>query len=178
MATRGLLFVAVVVIAVLASQVRGWLADRDARDEVSLAGTVRVSATSMTPAGGAVNYTVAVRNTGPRSVRITGVDVAHPRVRIRGTAGTGGTGGPALSLASGDTGEVAVSVRLDCTRGGPFAPDEGLRATVDAIALSGRRHRVDVSLDRASLITTAANTMCRVRPDLEDAELSGPILAG
>jgi hypothetical protein len=170
-AARRLLLLAVLVIAVLASQVRGWLVERGLRDEVSVAGTVRLYAASMTPVGGSVNFTVAVHNTGPRTVRITGVDVSQPRLRVRGTDGS------ALRLAPEDTGEVAVSVRLDCTQGDPFVPNEGLRATIDAIPLSGRRHRIDVSLERASLITNVANTMCRVRPDHQDAELSGPILA-
>jgi hypothetical protein len=160
---------AVLALGVLAIQGRGWLVERGLRDQVSLVATVRVSAASMTPRGGSVNYIVAVRNTGPRAVQITGVDVSASRLEVRGTSAA------ALRLVPGDSGEVPVSVRLDCTRAATTG--DGLRGTV-AIPLNARQHTVSVTVDGAFLITDVADTLCRVKPDLKNAELSGPILPG
>jgi hypothetical protein len=153
-----------------ASLGRAWLIERGLRDEVSLVGTVHVLATSTTPLGGSVNYNVAVRNTGARPVQITGVDISQSRLHI-----TDKSPSP-LRLAAGETGEVAVSVRLDCTRGGPFDPRDGLRGEVVAIARSGTQHRVYIAFEQGFLLTDVANTLCRVRPGLTDEELSGPVL--
>jgi hypothetical protein len=87
-----------------------------------------------------------------------------------------GTSAAALRLVPGHSGEVPVSVRLDCTRAATTG--DGLRGTVDAIPLSARQHTVSVIVEGAFLITDVADTLCRVKPDLKDAELSGPILPG
>ena len=169
-AAGALLVVVVPVTLFAASQGRGWLIERGLRDEVSLVGTVRVSAASMTPVGGSVNYTVAIRNTAARPVQIIGVDISESRLHVTDR------GRRLPRLAPGETGDVAVSVRLDCTRGGAFDRRGGLHGTVVAIPRSGVQHSVYITFEKAFLLTDVANTLCRIRPSTKDVELSGPVL--
>jgi hypothetical protein len=165
-----LLIVVVLAALFVASRGHGWLIERGHRDEVAVSGTVRVSAASTSPLGGSVNYAVAVRNVGPQPIQVTQVDISHARLRVT-TAGI-----RPLRLAPDETGEIAVSVRLDCTRGEAFHQPDGLQATVVAVPLSGKQHSVSITFEQANLLTDVANTLCRVRPALSDEELSGPVL--
>lgn len=152
------------------SQGRGWVVQQRLRDEVSLTGTMRVWAASATPAGGSVNYSVAIRNTGPRSVQITAVGIVQSRLRVTNREQS------LPRLAPGETAGIDVSVRLDCTVGAEFGPQEALRGTVVGVPLSGRQHRVNITFEQSSLVTDVANILCGARPGLTEQEVSGPVL--
>lgn len=115
---------AVVAIMLVASEGREWVVEQGLRDEVSLTGTVRVWAASTTPAGGSVNYSVAIRNTGRRSVQITAVSIVQSRLRVTNREQS------LPRLAPGETAGIDVSVRLDCTVGVEFGPHEALRGVL------------------------------------------------
>ncbi len=148
-----------------------WLRDRAAEralaQRVDVAASFSVSSLSTTPPGGQVAFFLVVRNEGVRPVWVTSV----------------GGGDDGLVLGTHDEVErqvaphgeasVPVSVRLTCDRyagGGGLTAEIGLRRTDGSTVI--RRSRPDP----ASALTEVATTLCAVRPDLRDQELSGPVL--
>ena len=156
---------AVTVVVVL--KVRSWLAERSLRDQVSVTATIDVAVSSTTPLGGRIDYFVVVRNTGTRDLRVTGLALTDARLRIRSRDFA-----PSV-LTPGSTVDVPISVRLDCT-GKPIGT-AALLGTVTATPTSGRAQDVPTLLERSLLLTDIAQTLCEVRPELTDRELSGPV---
>lgn len=156
---------AVTVVVLL--KARSWLEERNLRDQVSVTTTIDVAVSSTTPLGGRVDYFVVVRNTGTRDVRISGLAHTDARLRIRSRDFA------PVVLAPGSTVDIPVSVRLDCT-GSPIGTAT-LLGTVAATPASGRAQDVPASLGRSLLLTDVAQTLCEVRPELTDRELSGPV---
>lgn len=158
------------MLPVLVTSAQDWAAERAAQDELLLSARLRVWTSSTNPVGGRVDYFVVIRNAGERPVVVTGVDVAELRLRVTDRVDRG------VEVAAGDVRSVPVSVRLSCAPGADFDRDAALRAVVSAEPQSGRQRAVTVPVERSELLTDVANTLCSVRPDLADKELSGPIL--
>jgi hypothetical protein len=150
-----------------AAHLRAYLHTRALRDQVTLSATVEVAASSTTPlAGGRVDYYLAVRNVGPRQVRISGLQLSDLRLRIvsRNFAGQ--------VVQPGTTVDIPVSVRLDCVALGKEGAGV-LHGTIAATPQSGRLRSVAATVAHTALITDVAATLCQVRPGLRGQELSG-----
>ena len=156
---------AITLVVVL--KARSWLDERRLRDEVSVTTTIDVAVSSTTPLGGRVDYFVVVRNMGTRDVRVSGLEHTDARLRIRSRDFA------AVVLVPGSTVDIPISVHLDCT-GSPIGT-AALLGTVWATPASGRAQDVPASLGRSLLLTDVAQTLCEVRPELTDRELSGPV---
>lgn len=149
-----------------------WLHDQAAERalarRVDLAASLAVSGDSRTPAGGQVSIYVVVRNNGPLPVRITSVEGGADGVRL------GTPGGVDLQVPPGGEASVPVSVRLTCDR---YTGGEGLTAAVALLRADGGSVTRELRPRPAAALTDVATTLCAVRPDLRDAELSGPVLS-
>jgi hypothetical protein len=155
----------------LLHQTRDWLDERSLRNQVSLRANIAVWASSSSPpVGGRVDYSVSIRNLGERPIRVTKVDIVNTRLRIRNRDTR-----PRV-LGAGQTVSVPLSVRIDCTAGEGQVRQERLRGAIAAYPLSGRLRTVRPTFGHATLITDVADTLCRVRADLQGAELSGPVI--
>lgn len=150
------------------TQARSWLHERDVRDQVSLTATVEVSASSTSLGGGRVDYFLAVRNAGPRQVRVSGAELSGARLHIVSRNFT------ALVVPPGTTVDVPLSVRLDCVRLGS-AGAGSLHAKIVATPENGRERKVPTPLAQTTLVTDVADTLCSVQPDLRGRELSGSV---
>jgi len=146
-----------------------WLRDRAAeqerRERVDLGTAVGVVSSSVDPPGGSVRFFLLVRNDGPLPVTVTAVDGGGPDLRVRMREDG------VRTVLPGRDAEIPLSVRLTC----PVSSSE--------LAAELRVHRADggtvtrgVDLRPASLVLDVATTLCGVRPDLRDHELSGPVL--
>lgn len=162
-----LLLILPTVTVVIVLKTRAWLNERSLRDQVSVTATIDVAVSSTTPLGGRIDYFVVVRNVGRRAVRISGLAHTDARLHIRSRDFA------TILLAPGSTVDIPISVRLDCT--GPPIGTAVLLGTVAATPASGRAQDVPTSLDRSLLLTDVAQTLCEVRPELTDRELSGPV---
>ena len=162
-----LLLILPAMAAVAVFGTRSWLAERSQRDQVSVTATVDVAVSTKRPLSGRIDYFVAIRNTGSSDVRIAGLTHTDARLRIRSRDFA------TILLAPGSTANVPISVRLDCS-GLPIGAG-ALLGTVTATPPSGRARDVPTSLDRSLLLTNVAQTLCEVRPELTDRELSGPV---
>jgi hypothetical protein len=167
--TRRLVVGLLVLIAVTAAglEVRDRAEERERAQRVDLTASIGVSSLSTTPPGGQVSFFVVVRNRGASPVWITAVAGSADGLRVR-------TSDDAERLVS-PQGEsaVPVSVRLTCARYGPGALDVDIavrRADRESVTRRVRPAPADALFDVAS-------TLCEVRPDLRDRELSGPVLA-
>ena len=149
--------------------VRNWAAERELRQAVELTAALGVVSSSTTPPGGAVRFFLLVRNDGALPVAVTGVDGAHPGLRIR-MRDDG-----ERRIAPGREVEIPLSVRLTCV---PGAGDARPSLTVDIEVRreDGGATSRPAELRPASLVLDVAATLCAVRPDLRDHELSGPVL--
>jgi hypothetical protein len=116
-----------------------------------------------------VYFWVAVRNDGPLPVAVTAVDAADTGLRI----------------SMGDEGErpiepgreigIPLSVRLTCVPGAGDARPS-LDAEIGVRREDGGTTSRPADLRPASLVLDVAATLCQVRPDLRDHELSGPVV--
>jgi hypothetical protein len=150
-----------------------WLEERRLADRVQLRASIDVRSWSTTMTSrGRVDFFARVYNTGRRPVSITAVRITQPGLSIRSRPA------PPRAVDAGEWLRVPLSVILDCTRHRTPPPAGGLRGEVAASSPNGRARDVVASFDRATLITDVADTLCRIRPGLRDAELSGPVGSG
>jgi hypothetical protein len=162
--------VAGVVLALVAGGALWWhdrVADRELRQRVVLATTLGVWTSSTSPPGGAVGWFVLVRNDGQEPLTVTSLDAAAGGLTVTALAD-----GDRL-VPPGREVEVPVSVRLTCGATGD--------GTVDLPAEVGVRRPDGATASRrselaATLVLDVARTLCTVRPELRDHELSGPVL--
>ena len=165
--------VAVVVLLVAVAALvwaRDRAADRERARRVDLATTLGVVSSSTSPPGGQVSFFALVRNDGELPVSITSIDGTGDvlRVRMKDDADR--------PLPAGAEIEIPLSVRVTCAAGdGRSAP---LRAEVGVRRADGGATSRVVDLEPAVLVLDVAGTLCAVRPDLRDHELSGPVLRG
>jgi hypothetical protein len=116
-----------------------------------------------------VRYFLLVRNDGALPVSITSVAAADPglEVRMRDDG--------ERPVAAGREIEIPLSVLLTCV------PGAGSARPFLAAEIGVRREDGRPTTERAELRPTAplldvAASLCLVRPDLRDHELSGPVL--
>jgi hypothetical protein len=166
-----------VVIVVIAATVslQQWThlrAERRLNDTVGIGAALEVSSNSMTPRGGRVDYSVTIRNEGPRRVRVTGVSIDQGGLRIADL----GLGSDEFVRAGAAT-NIRLSVHLDCDTLGSADTAGGLPGVVKVRPLSGSLHRVSLTFAQASPLIDLAQTLCNISPH-NASELSGPILKG
>jgi hypothetical protein len=162
--------VAGIVLVLLAGGALWWrdrADDRELRQRVVLAPTLGVWTSSTSPPGGAVGWFVLVRNDGLEPVTVTSFDASAGRLSITAIDDRDRPVAPDQEV------EVPVSVRLTCSTAGGDSDDVPAEIGV-------RRHDGAVTTRSSVLVATqvldVARTLCSVRPDLRDHELSGPVL--
>jgi hypothetical protein len=149
--------------------VRNWSADRELRQAVELSTSFGVWSSSTIRPGGEVGFYLLVRNDGALPMAVTSVDA----------------GGDGLTLRMRDEGErrippgreieIPMSVRVTCVPGTAGARPS-LAAEIGVRREDGGTTSRPAELRPASLLLDVAATLCAVRPDLREHELSGPIL--
>lgn len=165
---RRRLVIAAVVLLVLAAA-GGLLVRQRLADRVALAASLEVATTATSPPGGAVRWSVAVRNDGARPVRVVSVTTSTDRIVLS----SGGTvSGPVQPRQEVD---IPVSVRLTC--GSTTRPASLATAVRIRRSDGGSATRV-VPLAAAASLLDVVDTLCSVRPDLRGQELSGPVVPG
>ena len=171
LAGRRLLALLVVLVLLGAGAVwfRDWSAERELRQHVDLTTSLGVWSSSTSPPGGEVGFFLLVRNDGVRPVWVTAVDAAGEGVRLR-MRDDG-----ERRVGAGREIEVPVSVRLTCAAGDD-APRPGLSADITVRREDGDSVTRRADLLPAALVLDVAASLCLVRPDLRDHELSGPVL--
>lgn len=169
---RGRGLVAVLAVLVLLGGglllVRNWSAEREA---VELTVTFGVLSSSTSPPGGSVRFFVLVRNDGPLPLSVTSVDAADVGLRLR-MRDDGDR-----PIAPGKEIEIPMSVRVSCVPGAGAARPS-LAAEIGVRREDGGTTARPAVLSPAILVLDVAATLCRIRPDLRDHELSGPVLRG
>ena len=149
--------------------VRDWSAQREARQAVELTVTFGVVSSSTVPPGGSVRYFVLVRNDGALPISVTSVTAAETGLRLSMRDDGARTVAPGLEI------EVPLSVRLTCVPGvGDARPAKA--AEIGVLREDGGSTTERAELPPADLLRDAAESLCRVRPELRDHELSGPVL--
>jgi hypothetical protein len=108
-----------------------------------------------------------VRNGGALPVWITAVEGAADGLRLRTPDGAD------QRVAPGGEAAVPVSVRLTCDR---YTGGEGLTTELAVRRQDGGSVTRRLRPGSADALTDVATTLCAVRPDLRDRELSGPVL--
>jgi hypothetical protein len=168
-ATRRLVVVLGVLCVVAAGLAwfRDWSAERELRDRLALTTSLDVWSSSTTPPGGEVGYFVVVRNDGPRRVSVTAVEGATARLRVRMRDDVD------RPLDPGTENAIPLSVRLSCV---PGTGEADLSADIRLRRTDGGAATRRVVLQPAAPLLDVASTLCAVRPDLRDHELSGPVL--
>jgi hypothetical protein len=168
---RSLLVGLVVVIAVgaVGLELRERAAERALVRQVDLTASMGLSSLSTTPPGGQVSFFVVVRNEGARPVRITALDGSAGGLRLRMVDDVDRQVSP-----NGET-AVPVSVRLTCP---DYEGGDGLTTDIAVRREDGGEVTRRVRPDPADLLIDVATTLCGVRPELRDEELSGPVLDG
>jgi hypothetical protein len=163
--------VAVLGIVVLAGVGLLWwrdeAAERALARRVTLTTSLGVSSSSTTPPGGSVGYFVVVRNDGASRVTVTAVEgeTAGLRLRMRDDA--------ERRVDPGTETAIPLSVRLSCV---PAAGDVELSGVIRVRRADGGATAREVALRPAAPLLDAAATLCGVRPNLRDHELTGPVL--
>jgi hypothetical protein len=159
--------VVVVLLGAGAIWFRDWVAERALERRVVLTTSFGLASSSTSPPGGSVGYFVIVRNEGARSLSVTGVEASTARLRLRMRDDWD------RQLAPGTEAAIPVSVRLSCL---PGAHEADLPAEISLRRADGGTTRRRVDLRPATQLLGVASTLCAVRPDLRDHELSGPVL--
>jgi hypothetical protein len=149
--------------------VRNWAAERELRQAVELTATLGVVSSSTTPPGGAVVFFLLVRNDGALPVAVTSVDGADPVLRMRMRDDGDRT------IAPGSEVEIPLSVRLTCVPGAGDARPS-LTVEIGVRREDGGSTSRPAELRPTSLVLDVAASLCLVRPELRDHELSGPVL--
>lgn len=149
--------------------VRAWSEQRELLQSVELSTELGLASSSTSPPGGSVRFFLVVRNDGALPVSVTSVDVADPvlRMRMRDEG--------ERPVAPGHEIEIPLSVRLTC---GPGVGDArpSLTAEIGVRREDGGSTSRPADLRPADLVLDVAASLCRVRPELRDHELSGPVL--
>jgi hypothetical protein len=165
------LLAAVLVVALLAAGAV-WVRDRALEQglqrRVSLVASLGVSSSSTSPPGGAVRYSVLVRNAGPRPVWITSVDGATDGLRLVVPTGD-------RRVDPGRVLSVPMSALVTCALEATGTSSSTLRAVLHVRRQDGVSSGVRVALRAGDLLLGVAATICAVRPNLRDYDLSGPI---
>lgn len=149
--------------------VRNWAAERELRQAVELTTTFGIASSSTVPPGGSVRYFLLVRNDGALPIAVTSVDAAATglQVRMRDDGWR--------KIVPGSEIEIPLSVRLTCVPGaGTDRPS--LAAGIGVRREDGGSTTQPAELRPGSLVLDVARSLCLVRPDLRDQELSGPVL--
>ena len=168
---RRVAIAAAVVLLLIAGAVglRARDADRRLAERVRLDAVLRVGVSSTSPPGGAVRYSVAVRNDGARPLTVRSVTGSTDRLRLRAAGDR--------RLFPGRVADIPLSVRLTCgtpaAAGGTVVSAEVRVRRDDGTVLSRR-----VALRSTGPLLDVVATLCAVRPGLRDAELSGPVVPG
>jgi len=164
------LVVSLVVVLLLGAGL-GWLRERSAERElarrISLTTSLEISSSSTTPPGGEVGYFVVVHNRGPRRVSVTAVAGETGRLRL------GMRDDAARPLDPGTGTAIALSVRLSCL---PGAAETSLPVEIRLRREDGGSATRRVDLRPTAPLLDVVSTLCAVRPDLRDHEISGPVL--
>lgn len=163
---------ALAVLVLLGAGVVWWreqAAERELGQRVVLATpSIGVSISSTSPPGGSVHYFVVLGNDGPRPVWIDSLRAAGPELRLRLRGGD-------RRVLPGDEIAIPLSVRLTCD-GSPRTATPGLDAEVVVRTQDGASVTRRTQLGAAGLLLDVADTICQVRTDLVNQELSGPVL--
>jgi hypothetical protein len=139
--------------------------ERELERRVSLAATLGIWSSSTVVPGGAVDFYVVVRNEGPRPLTVIAVDGTGPGLRV---AMRDAVDRP---VAAGGEVEIPLSVRLTCG-----AAEADLSTEIGVLRSDGTSAVRGIDLQSATRLLDVAATLCAVRPELRDHELSGPIL--
>lgn len=145
--------------------------ERELRQRVVLGSSIGLSSSSTSPQGGSVHYFLLVRNDGPLPISIESLEASTDglRLRLRSSAGH--------RLAAGTEIALPLSVRLTCR-----PPGTVQRAPLDPQLTVGNEDGgsvvVPVEPGAAESLLGVVGTLCRVRPELVDHELSGPVYGG
>jgi hypothetical protein len=164
------LLAGLVVVVLLGAGViwfRDWSAERALERRVVLTTSFGLASSSTSPPGGSVGYFVVVRNEGARSLSVTGVEASTARLRLRMRDDWD------RRLAPGTEAAIPMSVRLSCV---PGRGETDLPAEISLRRADGGSTTRRVVLRPAALVLDVASTLCAVRPDLRNRELSGPVL--
>ncbi len=151
---------------------REWRAERRLAETVAVRASMGVFASSRSPIGGRVDFYVSVRNVGPRPVRVSDVRIVHGGLHVRGVDV------PRTAIPPSGVIDVPMSVRLSCAPRRGLARAGQLPGVLVMLAQNGRRRTVELTITRAGPLLDVVETVCRVRPTLRNAELSGPVLPG
>ena len=162
----GALLVVVVLVIAGGLWLRDRAADRERAERIDLVTVLALETSSTSPPGGRVSYFVVVRNEGLRPVTVTGIGGGGGGLRLRMRDDV------VLTIPVGGERSIALSIRLTCVDG-PAGP---LTAVLAIRGYDGGAVRSEVDLEPAGLVLEAAGTLCAVRPELRDHELSGPVL--
>jgi hypothetical protein len=167
----GRLLVAALLVVALAGAGLGWLHDRSARlaleQRIALTTGLSISSSSTSPPGGEVGYYVVVRNEGSRRVSVTAVEAATERLRLRMRDAAARPVDPGAETA------IPLSVVLSCV---PDAGEKRLPAEISLRREDGGAVTRRVDLRPTAPLLDVVTTLCGVRPDLRDHEISGPVL--
>jgi hypothetical protein len=112
-----------------------------------------------------VEFSVVVRNEGPRALTVTAVEGAGAGLRLRMRDAVD------RPVPAGGEVRIPLSVLLTCGAG-----DTALSTEVTVRRSDGTSAPRQVDLESATRLLDIAATVCRVSPGLRDRELSGPIL--
>lgn len=151
--------------------IRNWSAERELRQVVALSTTVGLWSSSTIRPGGEVGFFLLVRNDGALPVSVTSVAAADAGLRLR-MQDDG-----ERRIAPGTALEIPLSVRVTCLPG-TGAARPSFPAEIGVRREDGSSTSRSAELRPASLVLDVAATLCAVRPNLRDHELSGPVLRG
>src|SRR3954470_17982741 len=160
--------VVALALGALGLELRSRAAERALARQVVLSASMSVSSLSTTPPGGEVSFFVVVRNQGPRPVGITGLEGSAGGLRLRMKDDVVRQVSPGAETA------VPVSVRLTCP---DYGGGDGVAPAIAGRREDGGKTTRRVRPDPADLLLDVATTLCGSRPDLQDQEISGPVLA-
>jgi hypothetical protein len=160
--------VAITVLVVVMNQVGGTDRERRLNEQVKVSGFIGVRSSSTTSPAGRVDYYATIRNNGPRQVRLEALTIRQSGLTITAL------GLPSeVWVQSGDSAQVPLSVRLDCTRHPGGRTSDLLHGQVSVRSGSGNLHTVS-SLLLARPVTLLADTICTAGGH-PTGELSGPV---
>lgn len=147
-----------------------WLQERAAEralaERVDLAASLGISSDSGSPPGGHVTFFVVVRNQGVLPLSVTSVEAAGDGLRLQMEEDGD------RSVPAGADAVIPMSVRLSCAGS---AGEAVLRAEIGVRREDGGAATRQVDVERADRLRDVATTLCSVRPDLRDHELSVPV---
>ena len=167
------LLVAVGVVVLVGAGLVWWreqAVERELRQRVVLTSSIGVGSSSTSPPGGSVYYFLVVRNDGPRPISIESLDASAGGLRVRLRNSTD------HRLAAGAEIALPLSVRLTCGRVPGTAQGSRLEPQLTVGNEDGRSVVRSVHPGAAGSLLDVVDALCRVRPDLVDHELSGPVL--